>query len=175
MTNKIKKHKKSKIIFIIPVILLISFVYLGLSGIINLLNNNDSPQTTNQNYPENVNKVDYGPPKPEDTVISPEKINTDTREEASSQDSPISVLITRASRESVGVYIEKITEGTCQLRVLQNGTEKINITTKVIAQSEYSSCEGFSLDSSKLDSSAFNVTVNVNSGDRSGSASQEVN
>lgn len=179
MVNKIKKHGKFKLIFIISAILLISLLisifYLDLSNKIKVFNNKeDSTQTTNQNYSENVNKVDYGPPKPEDTVISPEKTNKDPKEEVLPKGSPISVLITRANRDSVGVYIEKITEGICELKVTQNGVEKINITAKVIAQSEYSSCEGFRLDSSKLDGSVFKVTVSVTSGDRLGSTSQEV-
>lgn len=179
MRKKIKSKKQSIVVLAVVVIIASLLVVLGLINKIDVIGNKNTtpslpPASSDSTPPES--KIDYSPAKPEDTVVSPEK-NLSAPEETPKPtiDSPISVLITRASRQSVGVYIEKLNEGSCSLSVIQNGSEKISMNAKVIPQKDYSTCEGFEIDSTKLNGSTFTVKVTVSSSGRTGSATQEVN
>lgn len=136
-------------------------------------NNNDnvsnSMNTTNYSEPTELDKAESSRNK--NSVI--ESMNTPVDEKKSPSE-PISVTITRSSRTNVGVYIEKLAEGKCNLSIIQNGIEKIAMNAKIITQSDYSTCEGFFIDSSRLENTPFTIIVKVSSGDRNGSANQEV-
>lgn len=147
------------------------------------------PNQNQQNKPlvivnqdeKDKNETDYSPPKKE--VIDESNNNKNEiiknmdspKQNEQINNSPISVSITRISRSNVSVYIENISEGTCNLSVQQNNIEKIKMTAKVLPQSGYATCEGFSLDASKLDSSSLKIEITVSSGNRLGKVSQELN
>ena len=133
----------------------------------------DAPSSDSTSRPNTVN---YEPPKQEDMIISPEKNNT-PKPDSPMIDSAaaISVLITRASRSSVGVLIEKINNGKCILTVNQSGLEKVSVESVVVQERDYSTCQGFDLDSSKFASTPITIKVTVSSNGRTGVATQEVN
>lgn len=173
MTNK--KNKRNKKVFILLTALLIA---AGLSVYIYLKNGKEL-ETQGQISP--VNTINYSAPNDQDKAESSRNKdeiiqNMDKPADINqSSGTPISISITRASRTNVNTYIENLAEGTCNLSVTQAGIEKISMSAKIISQASYSTCEGFSLDSNKLDSAPFKVNISVTNGDRVGSASQEVN
>ena len=174
--NKIKIIKKALVHTGVGVAVILLGVALELTNVINLRKSPVVTAPTDSAIPQQTNTVDYGPPRAEDSVISPEKITTPKPDNKPTDTSAeISVLITRASRSSVGVFIEKIDTGKCILTVTQSGIEKINMESAVIQERDYSTCQGFDLNSTKLDSTPLAIKLSVISGNRSGSATQEVN
>lgn len=176
--NSSKKGLFTKKYAVVLVLLFVVSLLIGLElmGSINVFGKNSGGvEITSRDDVTKTVSVDYGPPKPEDSVISPEKSSaTETKEQLASQSSELSVLITRASRDSVGVFIEKIDSGICKLSVTQSGIEKISMTAEIIQERDYSTCRGFDLDSTKLDNAPLTVNVSVTSGSRIGAVSQEV-
>lgn len=175
--KKSKKNLKANARAYFYAVLSLTILSLLLAYLYFVINKN-TPGQEPSNYPENIN---LSPPTEQekkesnsnkDVIIQNMDKPVDTNQSSSA---PISVTITRASRSNVSVYIEKLSEGTCSLSVTQNGIEKISMNTKIESQTDYSTCEGFSLDPNKLDSSPLKVIVTVNSGDRKGTVSQEIN
>lgn len=171
--KKIKTRKK----------VLYSVVFLALLSLSTVLyvyfRNNRESDAQEQIAP--LNTINYSAPTDQDKAESSrnkdEIIQNMDKPADTNQSSgiPITITITRASRTIVSTYIDKLDEGTCNLSVTQAGVEKISMSAKITSQASYSTCEGFSLDSNKLDNAPFKVNISVTSGDRVGSASQEVN
>ena len=180
------KNSSKKILFTKKYVLILAllfmalaFIILELTSTINVFDKNGSNDSTTTSLDSNSKtaSVDYGPTKPEDVVVSPEKggikseeINADT----GATNENINVSITRASSESVGIYIEKLISGTCEFTITQSGIVKIAKTASVIPVADYSSCEGFDIDPNILNSTPFTVKVTVKSNGRTGIAIQEV-
>lgn len=175
INKKILKNRYWQWLFF--VIIVTPLIYLlEITNTINLIKNSSSTPINQDTTELTTNTVDYGPPRTEDSIVSPEKITTPKPESKPSDTSAeISVLITRASRSSVGVFIEKIDAGKCVLTVTQSGIEKIKMESVVIQERDYSTCQGFDLNPTKLDSTPITIKLSVISGNRSGSAKQEVN
>jgi len=174
--NNIKIIKKTFVLLAAGIAIILLGIALELTNVINIRKSPAVTAPTDSAIPQQTNTVDYGPPREEDSVTSPEKITTPMPDSKSTNTSAeISVLITRASRSSVGMFIEKIDTGICVLTVTQSGIEKIKMESAVIQERDYSTCQGFDLDSTKLDSTPLTIKLSVISGSRSGSAVQEVN
>lgn len=182
MSTNTKKSRKRlpvislRIIFVIFIVVAVISI-LEITNVVNIIGRNNHADTKGgtSNVEPLVNNIDYGPPKPEDTITSPEKSSIQNQTTDPLDTNKITVNITRANRNSVGVYIEKLNGGTCTLSIIQAGIEKINKSADVISQTDYSTCEGFDIDSSKLDSSPFTVKITVSFNGRTGVSTQEVN
>lgn len=180
MSNNTKNKKnilKNKFVWIIFSILAVVVLFvLEATNSINIVGSNSKDlvgETTSRPTPSNT--IDYDSPKSDDIVVSPEKSSTtEPKLDNSTKSGNISVLITTADRSSIGVYIEKISSGACNLSITQSGIEKISMTANVIEQRDYSTCQGFDIDSTKLDSSPFTAKVTINSDTRTGIATKEV-
>jgi len=176
-TNSKKNILVNKYVWLVFLaILAIAITFLEVSNTTNFIGKKpDDMLNKNSTQASPTNTVDYGPPKDEDKVISPEKNNAPkTSESTTNTSADISVVITRANRGSVGVFIEKIDGGTCKLSVMQSGVEKISMTADIFQERDYSTCKGFNFDSSSLDNSPIIIKVTVSSGSRTGMATQEV-
>lgn len=175
MTKNKKNKTRKKVLYLV---IFLSLLSLSTALYVYLIKSRES-NTQEQIAP--VNTINYSEPTNQDKAESSRNKNEITQnmdkpiDVNQSSDLPISVTITRANRTIIGVYIEKLPEGTCELSITQKGIEKISMRAKVIAQADYSTCEGFSVESSKLDETPFNVNISVISGNRKGSANQEVN
>lgn len=145
-------------------------------------NTSDTDVTLTDESSELTSRINYSEPssgeksdskRNKDEVIN--NMDKPVISEQTNTNAPISISITRATRNIVSAYIERVNEGICSLSIKQNSQVKISMSSKVIALADYSTCEGFSIDSTLLEPTKFIVNLTVTSGSRKGSASQEVN
>ncbi len=88
---------------------------------------------------------------------------------------PISVVITHASGVPlrVGVMVnELLPNGTCTLNMTKKDTAPIMQTVDIFNGPHYTTCKGFTI--TEITGGTWQLTVNIRSGDRSGTAKQEI-
>ncbi len=177
-----KKSTLSKAIYISAIIALAAsflFVVLEKSQVTNFYT---KPVISTQNDTRPVNDVQYTPADPTDNdQINQEKqdgtiaIDPDTPEPTS----PINVVLTAANQDTAGgpvvirVLLTDVSSGSCDIKLQQDSTIK-EFTKNVVNAGTYYNCEALDVPVGDLSAGTWALTVTVASGDRSGSASQDV-
>ncbi len=175
--NQSSNNKRRRYTIIVIAIVCLAAISCGAYWYFYQQNQDDKPALTLPD--KQVGETDYSEPTKDEQ--SPTLDNNDdnqkdpTPQQNTPATSPIPVSITRAdgSPLQVGVIINEIlSSGTCTLKLSKSGSDDITQTVDIFNGPSYTTCRGFSVEN--VTSGTWKLTITINSGDRSGGASQEV-
>lgn len=123
--------------------------------------------------------IDYSPATPNDNESINNQKNNSTDTTSTSSGEPIGAVLTAAGQDYSGgpvvirVLVTGATTGVCNISLRKDGVTKA-YSRDVINSGTYYSCAALDIPASDLPQGNWTLTVRVDSGDRSGSTSQEV-
>jgi flagellar basal body-associated protein FliL len=173
---KINKNKKNRILKIIALITLILVVAIACYlVVVSFMVKKTSDPNTEQKAETPAQVIDETSPTQEQLDAA-----NDIKEEANknnpSTESTAITAVASLNEEVIRVQttINKVTnDGTCTLTFTKGSISKI-YTAGVQALSSYSTCKGFTVDSSELSSGTWNINVTFVSGSVSSSAKTSI-
>lgn len=117
--------------------------------------------------------------KPTDAQQNPATDQTPTQPQTpqQAQGAPIPVVISYAGGSPLQVRVvmsEILSSGTCTLSLQKGGTTVTTQTADVFPTASSTTCKGFTVDTSSLAKGNYTVTITVESGNRTGSASSNI-
>lgn len=121
-----------------------------------------------------VGEVDYGAPSDEDA--NPVTDNLPTAPDPNATGTiPMSITYAGGTPLQVRVVANEIlSSGTCDLRLERSGQPTISQTAETFVATSYTTCKGFSVDTTGVAKGNWNLTVTIKSGDRQGTATKEI-
>lgn len=124
-----------------------------------------------------INEVDYSPAKPEDSTPQTTEQSSPSSPSSPGQTTPIPMIITAANKNGSTLQVrtlvqELLSEGSCKISL--DGPSLIEQTAEVFTASSSTTCRGFDIDTSGLAPGSYLLTITITSGQRTGSASQEI-
>ncbi len=170
-----KKSKNKLVIFLICLI-----VVAGISYCVFLLvnKNNKKPEseqpknnTTNivaepEKEPEEGKKEDDGKVNDKEPVIQYEGENPNKSEELTGVMTYLGKTSTNIiARVNIDQYLS---EGTCEIKFIKNGTVYYQQKANLIADVSTSTCEGFTIGLGLIEPGSYNVVIELNSGAKTG-------
>jgi hypothetical protein len=137
--------------------------------------------TIESNTARPVNDIQYAPADPtdNDSINSQKETGSLGNENnpTSESNTPISIILTAFGQDDVGgplvirALLNDVKDGTCTLALSKEGAIK-SYTANVVNTGTYYSCEGFDIPVSDLGPGTWEISLTVNSGNRTGIAKQ---
>lgn len=143
--------------------------------------NSDSSQkttvktTTIEDKP--VGEVDYSSPTKEEQTPATDSSPTQPLPTSTPSTVPIPVTFSNLSGSPLEVRVlisEILPSGSCTLTLQKTGASDITRTAETFPTSSYTTCKGFTVDTTGMQKGTWKATVTVTSGDRTGSVTDEV-
>lgn len=121
-----------------------------------------------------VGEVDYDAPTEAESDPATDNLPTGP-DPAASGTIPMSITYAGGSPLQVRIVANEIlSSGSCELRLERGGQPTVTQNAETFVATSYTTCKGFTIDTSELAKGTWNLTVDVRSGDRRGSASKEI-
>jgi hypothetical protein len=121
-----------------------------------------------------IGDIDNSTPTDEESNPATDKLPTQPNANAKGA---IPVLITHADGAPLQIRTvinEILTNGTCSLSLQKSGQQTVTKSAEIFAVTSYTTCKGFTVDTSHMAKGVWEVNVTVKSGERTGSATKEV-
>jgi len=174
-----KTNHKKRIIFL--TVTIVALLILS-GGTYLYLRSQSSPSAiVKDTTKKSVNTIDYN--NPSDAQKNPTTDNknqkTDSTDNTSSPSQNLTVTITAANQNSNTLQVRAlitplIASGTCTITMTKSDQPSLSRTANIQPTSSSSTCEGFDIDISSLEKGTWNISIQVQSNNQSGSATRDV-
>lgn len=170
VTNMRNKPRNKKMIIVITIVIAL----LIAAGLVYIFMPRTTPQSSTDVKDKPVGSVDYTPPA--DEQVDPALDNLLSTPSANPDD-PIPVSFSYVGDSPLQIKVlanELLSSGDCHLSLTRVGATTVELDAKTFPASNYTTCQGFTVDTTSMTKGAWTVTITITSGDRSGTSSTTV-